>query len=118
MKIRPFSTRALLLLILLVGLPLGILRERQTRFRRIAAEHDRAAGPASDRGTIYFFDPDTGRDRTADEIRRIAERVWHDIMARKYRDGARQPWFPVLADRPCEDFIDEILHKGGLSGRR
>jgi hypothetical protein len=46
-------------------------------------------------GYIYY-----DRDRnlmTEDDVR---DAIWHEAMARKYREASGNPWFPVMPDPP------------------
>jgi hypothetical protein len=49
-----------------------------------------------DVGKYVYFDG-AGKVMTADEVRAT---LWHEALARKYRQAARYPWFPVMPDPP------------------
>jgi hypothetical protein len=46
--------------------------------------------------SFVYFDR-AGKEMTKDEVKAA---IWHDAMARKYRQAARYPWLPVMPDPP------------------
>jgi len=48
-------------------------------------------------GRRFLYYDRANRRMTPDEVRAS---IWHEEMARKYREAAWHPWFPVMPDPP------------------
>jgi hypothetical protein len=74
------------------GLPMG----HGVRGPDITAER-LAYSLAERRGNGYIYYDRAGSRMTEDDARAA---IWHEAMARKYREASRYPWFPVMPDPP------------------
>ena len=74
------------------GLPMG----HGVRGPDITAER-LAYSLAERRGNGYIYYDRAGSRMTEDDVRAA---IWHEAMARKYREASRYPWFPVMPDPP------------------
>ena len=73
------------------GLPMGHGSAARTSRRRDLP----IRWPSRGNGYIYY---DCARSRMTEDDVRAA--IWHEAMARKYREASRYPWFPVMPDPP------------------
>ena len=127
MRLPRMTVRRWMVAVVLVGL-LCLLAHRRRSFAQIAAYHEsrmvarmyprspvkglpmghgvrgpditaeRLADSLAERrgnGYIYYFR--AGSRMTEDDVRAT---IWHEAMARKYREASRYPWFPVMPDPP------------------
>jgi hypothetical protein len=85
-----FTVQQLMVAVAIVGLVLGIMIERQTRFRKIAAHH-RAEFEKIIQMNAHPF------AGSSEEAVRLE---WHESMRLKYESAARNPWLSVEPDSP------------------
>lgn len=106
------SLRTLMIIVPSVGIPLGLVLERQSRFSREADYHQAEVVSGISATNLCYkrgggetiFTDSKGEWISADRARRLlAMNVWHQDLAAKYRTAARYPWRPVEPDpRPPE----------------
>jgi hypothetical protein len=106
-----FQVRTLIVAVALVAIALGVIRQRQLRFRRWATDYAHRAAELGIGPRIPVNIP-AGRPRMAltrygeilaegPEARHLERRHWWlRDMAAKYERAASAPWLPVLPDLP------------------
>jgi hypothetical protein len=101
MRLTRMTTRRWMIVVAIVGL-LCLLEHRRRSFESLAAYHQSRLGgfvivqSLDDLSLIRLFRRDR-KPLTTDEAK-VA--TWHEAMARKYRQAARNPWLPVEPDPP------------------
>ncbi len=89
-----FTVRQLMVAVAIVGIVLGFIFERRSRFGKIADRHrEDFKKLASQLPHIGYGDP------SQDPIWRRLE--WHEAMRLKYERAALKPWLPVRPDLPA-----------------
>lgn len=90
--------RGLMAGVAIVGVVLGVMIERQNRFRRLASCHQAECKRLLNLGVILFAGSED------DPVVRRVE--WHYPMQLKYERAARSPWLPVAPDPPRPEYLD------------
>jgi hypothetical protein len=94
MRLPRFRLRTMIIVVAIVGAPMGVLIERHRRFHRLASFH-------AARGGEGVWAPTRIRANGSDLVKwRIAREVWHYDLADKYREASLKPWLPVAPDPP------------------
>jgi hypothetical protein len=53
--------------------------------------------------TRFVYLDRAGKIMTPDEVK---DTIWHEALARKYREASRYPWFPVMPDPPALEWAE------------
>jgi|GEM_PF-7019192 len=90
--------RTLILLVAVIGLPIGLTLNRRSRFQRLADYHQKYASELDinydhKSDTLYFI------GFKVPPIQRLSKNrsIWHMQMFQKYQKAAVRPWMPVEA---------------------
>src|SRR5829696_7488312 len=111
MRLPRFRLRTLMIAVVVIGIPIGIVMDRQNRFWRLHQYHQARrllltrykegghSGHDGDRGR--WFHGHVGADMREFTEREYAVLHWHEDLAEKYRRAASRPWLPVPPDPPA-----------------
>ena len=97
-RFRPRCTvRRLMVAVAIVGVVLGVMIERNSRFRKLASLHQAECEKLLKMPIIMFA------GSSDDPVMRRLE--WHYPMKLKYERAARYPWLPAAPDPPEPEYL-------------